>query len=306
MERLVYINGYMFPEHEAKISLFDVGRLYGACFYESIRTFRHIPFKLNEHLVRLERSLSYAGIMKPELMDRVHEAVEKTLEVNEGLFDPEDDFWFCVEVTPGVGFPMPVKENIYTHPTVVAYSSPLPYDEYARYYTEGKPVITSLFRNVPPQCFEQRCKNRSRLSHFLSKLSIQRVNPKAFALMLDINGFVSEGTGANIFFVIDKILYTPTVRNILAGISRQYVIELAKKLNLQVIETDITLYEAYNANEAFWTATSYCILPISSIDGRIIGEKYPGPITGKLIQIWSEEVGVDIVRQAQCFIKSGN
>jgi branched-chain amino acid aminotransferase len=301
VERKVYINGRMVPETQAVISIFDIGRLYGATFYESIRTFRHRLFKLPEHYQRLCRSLQYAGLLAALDFRRVEEAVERTLAENAVLTEPEDDLWICVEVTPGTGFPMPLAGAADSVPTVLAYSSPLPHGEYARCYAEGKAAVTSLYRSIPPQCFEQRCKNRSRLPHFLSKLDGKRADPQAFALMLDLDGFITEGTGANIFFVLGGDLYTPTTRNILAGISRQYVIELAGQLGVRVVEADLTLYDAYNAAEAFWTTTSYCVLPISRIDGRRIGSAWPGPAAARLLELWSREVGVDIVAQARRF-----
>lgn len=301
MERLIYLNGEMVPESEGRISIFDVGRLYGACFYESIRTFRHRPFRLAEHLERLKRSLRYGGILASLEWSRVEEAVQKTLQANEGLSDPEDDLWLCVEVTPGSSFPMPLRRSPGGSPTVLAYSSELPYGEYVRCYSQGKAAVTSPFRNIPPQSFEQRCKNRARLPHYLSKLDARRRDPDAFALMLDTDGFVSEGTGANIFFVAGGTLLTPGPRNILVGISRQYVIELAGRLGMPVSEREVSLYDAYNAEEAFWTTTSYCILPISRIDGRPIGGGRPGPATLELLQAWSREVEVDIVAQARRF-----
>jgi len=304
MERSVYLNGRMVPESQAVLSIFDIGRLYGATFYESIRTFRHRLFKLEAHLDRLRRSLAYAGLLEALDFSRVEEAVGRVLEANAGLSAPEDDLWICVEVTPGTGFPMPLSKQAETVPTVLAYSSPLPHREYARCYSEGKAAVTSLYRNIPPQCFEQRCKNRSRLPHFLSKLDGKRVDPSAFALMLDIEGFITEGTGANIFFLLDGVLTTPTTRNILVGVSRQFTIELAGALGIPVREADLTLYEAYNAAEAFWTTTSYCILPISRVDGRRIGSAWPGPVTARLLELWSREVGVDIVAQARRFAAS--
>ncbi|MBN2551229.1 MAG: aminotransferase class IV [Spirochaetales bacterium] len=301
MERSVYLNGKMIGESEARISIFDVGRLYGATFYESIRTFGHKLFHVEQHLERLRRSLSYAGILEQLEWSRVEEAVAQTLAANEKLIDAEDDMWLCVEVTPGTTFPMPLQKQVDTTPTVFAYSAALPHGEYARCYTEGKAVVTSLYRHIPPQCFEQRCKHRSRLPHFLSKLDAKRVDPDAFAVMLDIDGFITEGTGANIFFVVDGMLMTPKTRNILVGISRQYAIELAAGLGIPVQERDITLYDAYNAEEAFWTTSSYCILPICRMDGRKVGQQYPGKVAGALLREWSRKVGVDIVAQAQRF-----
>jgi branched-chain amino acid aminotransferase len=100
------------------------------------------------------------------------------------------------------------------------------------------------------------------------------------------------------------VLRTPTTRNILNGISRQTAIELAVKSGIEVQERDLTLYDAYTAEEAFWTTTSYCILPISSIDQRPIGQSYPGPLASRLLAAWSALVDVDIVAQAKRFAQS--
>ncbi|NLX99298.1 MAG: branched-chain amino acid aminotransferase [Rhodopirellula sp.] len=300
-ERLVYINGRLVPHREAVVSVFDVGRLYGVTVYESIRTFRHRFFKLEAHLQRLAASLAYLGLNDQVDMDRIREALDQVLAANRRLTHADDDLWVCVEVTPGETFPMPLVAPQSAQPTIIAYSSALPHASYARHYTAGKPVVTAPFRNIPPQCFDQRCKNRSRFPHYLAKRHAQQINPDAFALLLDVDGFVTEGTGANIFFVSGGTLQTPTTRNILNGVSRQAVIELARRQGSDVVERDLSLYDAYDAEEAFWTTTSYCILPISSIDNRRIGSEYPGPVARALLAAWSETVEVDIVAQAQRF-----
>jgi branched-chain amino acid aminotransferase len=302
-QRQVFINGKLVPENEATLSIFDVGRMYGATFYESIRTFRHRFFKLEEHLQRLEASLSYCGLAGIVSRQQVVAAIQQVFEANIELTHEDDDTWICVEVTPGEGFPMPLMKTAAAPATLIAYSSVLPHDSYVRHYTEGKRVVTARFRNIPPQCYEQRCKNRSRLPHFMAKLEVQKIDADAFALLLDADGFISEGTGANIFFASSGVLRTPTTRNILNGISRQTVIQLAGKLGEEVQERDLTLYDAYTAEEAFWTTTSYCILPISSIDGRRIGQLYPGLFASRLLAAWSALVDVDIVAQAQRFAR---
>ncbi|MCK4401940.1 aminotransferase class IV [bacterium] len=303
MERLVYMNGEMLPEKEAKVSIFDVGFLCGATFFESLRTFRHKFFKLEEHLRRFEMSLTYAGlaglITKGEMSDIMH----RVLDANIHITDTEDDIWMCAEVTPGRAFPMPLIEQQDKTPTVIVYSSELPYNRYLKYYTEGKHVLTSIIRNISTQSLASRAKNRNRIPHFLAKSEAAKKDPEATPLFLNIEGNIAEGIGANIFFVRDGILYTPTVKNILNGISRLTVIELAEKMNIKVIEKDLALYDAYNADEAFLTTTSYCILPISAIDNRKIGDSYPGPYAKKLLDAWSKKVGVNIVEQAQKFAK---
>lgn len=300
-QKLVYVNGRMVPEHEASVSLFDVGRLYGAAFYESIRTFGHKLFRLEAHYHRLKASLRYAGILDALDFSRVTDAVSLVLDANVESLDPENDIWICVEVTPGTAFPMPLQSRRSMIPTVVAYGSELPYREYAKYYQEGKAAVTSVFRNIPPESFSQRCKNRSRLSHYLSKVHCGTVNPDAFSLMLDLHGNITEGTGANVFFVFDGVLVTPTTKNILNGISRCFIIDLAHQEGIPFEERDITLFEAYTADEAFWTTTSYCVLPMSSVDARPFSSTVPGPITEKLLDAWSAAVGVDIVGQARMF-----
>jgi branched-chain amino acid aminotransferase len=300
-ERLAYVNGQLVPESQAAVSIFDVGFLYGVTLYESLRTFKHQYFLKDEHWVRLKRSLGYAGLGSLITQQVYDTVLDQTLHANIHLTDPEDDLWANFQVTPGKTFPMPLLGQADRTPTILCYTCALPHKECVNYYTHGKHVVTSLFRSPPPQCYEQRMKNRSRFPHFLSKQDAQRIDPDAFALMLDVDGFIAEGTGANIFFVLDGVLHTPTTRNILGGISRQYVMKLAAKLGLKVVEENLTLYEAYNAEEAFWTTSSYCLLPISVIDGRKIGRHYPGPVAKRLLDAWSEAVGVDIVEQARTY-----
>jgi len=304
-ERLVYINGELVPEPEARISIFDVGLMYGVTLYESLRSFKHKWFLQDEHWVRLKRSLGYAGLAGLVTKERYDAVLEETLQANIHLTPPDDDIWVNIQITPGRTFPMPLLGQTDATPTILCYTCEMPHTEYAKCYTEGKHAVTSLFRTPPPQCYEQRMKNRSRFPHFLSKQHAARLDPGAFGLMLDVDGFIAEGTGANIFLVLDGVLHTPKARNILVGVSRQYVISLARELGMEVVEEDLTLYEAYNAEEAFWTTSSYCILPVSMVDGRRIGERYPGPCAQRLLDAWSEKVGVDIVGQAQRFAAGG-
>jgi branched-chain amino acid aminotransferase len=300
MDTLVFINGRLVPEGDARISIFDIGFMYSAVFYESVRTFQHRIYMLEEHLDRLENSIRYVGMASLVRREDVARALEKTLEANIpllGLAD-DNDCWLCAEVTPGMGFPHPLMKGKGSEPTLVVYASLLPFDEYARCYSEGKPACVSSVPNVPPQIVDPRGKTRFRLHYFRAKLETTARDPEAFALLLDTNGFVTEGTGANVFAVRGGTLYTPTTRNILEGISRRVVITLARELGIPVVEADLTLFDFYNADEAFWTTSSYCILPMSRVNHNKIGTEIPGPITAKLLRAWSGSVGVDIVGQA--------
>ena len=118
-----------------------------------------------------------------------------------------------------------------------------------------------------------------------------------WALLLDPDGFVSEGTGANFFIVSNGELWTPEPRNILRGITRAHTMELAEKLGIVVREKNIELYDVIQADEAFYTSTPACIYPCTKINGIAIGSGKIGPMTQKLLDAWSEDVGVDIVEQ---------
>ncbi len=301
METLVYVNGRLVPEAEAKVSIFDIGFMYGAVFYEAVRTFGHRIYMLDEHLDRLESTLRYAGLPLLVPRGKVAEAMQQTLEANIPRFPlaPDNDCWLCAEVTPGTGFPHPLVKGKRGEPTLVVYASLLPFDEYARCYGEGKPARVATVPNVPPSVVDPRGKTRFRLHYFRAKVEVAAIDPDAFALLMGTDGFLTEGTGANIFTVRRGTLYTPTTRNILEGISRAVVIRLARELAIPVVECDMTLFDLYNAEEAFWTTSSYCILPVSRVNHVPVGKDIPGPVTSRLLDAWSRSVGVDIVGQAR-------
>jgi branched-chain amino acid aminotransferase len=115
-------------------------------------------------------------------------------------------------------------------------------------------------------------------------------------LLIDDDGFLCEGTGANVFLVKDDIVYTPEGRNCLRGISRDYVMT-----RWPCREKNLDLYDLLTADEAFFTGTPFCILPITACNGQLIGEGTPGDITQTLLRIWSDNVGVDIVQQIKAW-----
>ena len=298
MATLVYLNGEFLPDEKARISIFDVGFMYGAVFMEALRTFKHQLYRLDDHLERLDQSIRYAGLEPLISREEMGNILQQTLDANISQFERDDDCWICAQLTPGQGFPQPLMSGGRSQPTVMAYVSPLPFDEYADAYTRGKAAVISTVRNVPPSVVDPRAKTRFRLHYFMAKLEAKRRDPDAFALLLDCQGHVSEGTGANLFIVSDGALHTPTLSNVLEGISRRVVIELAKDLGISVFERDLGQYDILNADEGFWTTSSYCMLPVSRIEGHRLGESIPGPVTERILAAWSAKVGVDIVAQA--------
>lgn len=298
MQTLTYLNGKMVREDEAVISVWDIGFMYSAVFMEAVRTFRHAVYRLEDHLARLEDGMRYAGLGSLVSKTDMGAIVQRTLDANIHLFEKDDDCWMCFQVTPGRGFPHPMMKGGDVTPTVMCYVSPLPYAEYCDGYEAGRPAIVPAVRNVPPSVVDLRGKTRFRLHYYMARLQCQAVDPTAFALLLDTDGYVTEGTGANFFVAKDGVLYTATTRNILDGISRRTVIGLAGELGVPVVEKDLTLFDLYRADEAFWTTSSYCMLPCPKIN-HVRLPQCPGPLFRKIIAMWGERVGVDIIGQAR-------
>ena len=297
-ERTVYISGRMVPESSATISIFDSAVLLGDCITESTRTFRHQPFRLDDHIKRLYKSLKVSRVnprLTPEEMTR---ATLDVLEANRGHMGPNDDCWIVHNISRGLMKPGPSPAQ--TNPaTIMIFTSPMDLRGWVRYYTEGCHAVTSFSRAIPAQSLDARIKNRSRLFYTMADTEARLVDPDAQVIILDIEGNVSENKGGNIFLIGDGVLKTPSTENCLDGISRQTVIELAKKLNIPVQETRLQIYDFYTADEVFFTSTPYCIMPATKCNGLVVGNGHVGPMTQRLLAAWSDLVGMDIVEQAQ-------
>ena len=142
-------------------------------------------------------------------------------------------------------------------------------------------------------------KNRSRLHYRLAELEVKRADSSAWALLLDNQGFIAEGTGSNFFIVQGSRLITPEPRNCLRGISRNYVLGLARELGIDYRERNLEPYDCANADEAFFTGTPFCIIPVSRFNWVTLGRGSTGEVTRALTQAWIDRVGCDFVRQSQ-------
>jgi branched-chain amino acid aminotransferase len=176
----------------------------------------------------------------------------------------------------------------------------------AHYYDAGRHVVTPPTRHSHPLTLDPKIKYRSRLHFAIADAEARLVDPEAIPLMLDLDGNLAEGTGWNFFLVRKGELLTPAERNILAGISRQTTIELATKDGIRVIERDLQPYDALNADEAFITATSLCLMPVTRFNGQPIGEGRPGPMTRRLMSLWKEYLNFDFEAQAKEFLQTAS
>jgi branched-chain amino acid aminotransferase len=157
--------------------------------------------------------------------------------------------------------------------------------------------VTPSIRHVPPQCYDPKMKYRSRMHYYLADKEAQLVDPDAVALLLDLEGNVTETGGANFLIVQEDRIVSPSPRNILPGVSRKVVFELAAGLGIGTAEGDFQVHDVVNADEAFTTSTPYCLMPVTRANGIAIGSGRPGPFFARLAAAWSEEVGVDILDQ---------
>ena len=295
--RSVYINGQFVPEDQATLSIYDAAVLFAHTVTDACRTFNHRIFRLDAHLERLLRSLEMARIEHPYTLDSLRAATGELLERNLPLIGPDEEYRIDHNISAGQRFPIgsePPKPG----PTAWFYARPVPLAEWARDYEMGAHAVVVETRAIPRACLDPRMKCRNRMHLALADNEAEAREPGACALMLDFDGNITESTGANFFIVSDGVLRTAPDSHVLPGISRQTIFELAETLGLSARVESLPPDDVSQADEAFFTSTPYCLLPVTVFNGAPIGDGRPGPITRRLLAAWSDLVGVDIVKQA--------
>jgi branched-chain amino acid aminotransferase len=261
------------------------------------RSFNGKAFRLKEHIDRLYRSLRYTGI-DPGLSAAEMVAIsEDVLDRNRHLLGPDEDFWLGQRVSRGV---KQVEGDNWDHygPNIVVECMPLPLKDRAVHFRDGIDVIVPSVRRVPPDSLTPRAKTHNYLNLIMADREVKTRDPKAWAVLLDMNGSLCEGLGSNIFVVRDGRVRTPRERYVLPGVSRQATIDLANQIGIPFAEDDIDLYDAYTADEIFLTSTSLCICGVRSINGnKPAAGAVPGPVTQRLIDAYKAMVGCDFVAQ---------
>jgi branched-chain amino acid aminotransferase len=300
--RIAWFNGKFMPENQVLISFRDRSWRYGDGVFDMTRTFNGVAFRLKEHIDRLYRSLRYLRLdpgMSPQEMIEVSEQI---VACNEHLRAAASDWWIGQRVSRGID---PIGDEVPEHqgPNIVVECTPLPLKVRARQFRDGLDVWTPAQHRIAPDMLSPRAKTHNYLNMIVAEQSVKAHDPEGWALLLDANGNLAEGMGSNIFIVREGKLYTPSERYVLPGISRQMTLDLARELDIPAIEGDIDLFDAANAEEMFLTSTSLCILPVKSFNGGPVADgKTPGPITRKLIEAYSKDVGCDFVGQYLKFL----
>ena len=269
------VNGEITPAEEARVSVLDNGFTFGDAVYETLRTYGGRPFHLDRHLERLRRSAERLAIPMPagDVLARDLDALLARAANSES--------YIRIIVTRGRG-DISYHFDRVKGPTVVMVVKPLaPFP--ASYHTEGVPVILSSVRRNSPRSLDPAIKSCNLLNNILAMREAQAKG--AFEpVMLNETGEVAETASANLFLVKDGTLLTPPLdAGILAGVTRQLVLDLAPGLALPVREEPVSVKDLLAADEAFITSTLKEVLPVATIDGRPVGAGHPGPVTLRLL-----------------------
>ncbi|MDC0092775.1 aminotransferase class IV [Alphaproteobacteria bacterium] len=299
-KRLVYVNGNFVAEQDAKISIFDSALMFGDMVFEMTRSFNGEQFKLREHLERLYVGIKIFHIPINITIDEMELACLDVIEKNKPAFENHDEHRLMINVSRGpLGIYAPVFDGK-LEPTVVIADFPLKWTvaAMAPLYDTGINAVIPSQRAIPAYLMDPKIKNRSRVFYQMANIEVSHIKGENnWALLLDPDGFITEGTGDNFFIVKNREIITPEGRNILRGIMRDYIFELAKQLDIPCRESNIEPYDVYQADEAFMTGTPFCLLPTVSLNGIKIGDGKMGKISQKLLSHWSNNVGLDIENQ---------
>ena len=285
---LLYLNGAILEEAEARISPFDRGFLWGDGVYEITPCFNGRMYRLEDHLERLYRSLRYVRIDPGLSLDEMAAKTRELLVANSNRLMPGGAYRVGHWVTRGVNRESFGAGDVGAA-TVMMFFRPVEVEAIARDQRDGIVLSVPATRRTPPEAIEARAKVTSKMNQILAELDAGAHGAKS--LMLDINGNVAENSSANFFLVRDGVLWTAPERNILEGITRKVVFEIAARLDIRVEERDFTMYDVAQADEYFLTSSAICAMPVRQIDSFTPKAGIPGPVTQRLIEAFASDTG---------------
>jgi len=277
MELQVYINGEFFPQSKAFVSVFDHGFLYGDGVFEGIRSYNGRVFRLDEHIDRLYESASSITLNIPLSKEELKEAVLATLRKNK-----LKAAYIRLVVSRGKG-DLGLDPRKCKNPSIIIIT-----DKIALYpknlYKEGLKIVTVDTIRNHPQALDPRVKSLNYLNNILGKIEAISKN-SVEGIMLDRQGLVTECTGDNIFIIFEGELLTPPLHlGVLEGVTRDIVLNIARKLKIPSMEKAFSLNELYKAQECFLTGTAAEIIPVVQVDDKVVGDGKPGQTTLKLVE----------------------
>ena len=279
----VWIDGKLYDKADAKISVYDHGLLYGDGIFEGIRVYAGRIFRAEAHLKRLYDSAKAIRLAIPLSPADFLAAIEETVRANNLT-----DCYIRAVVTRGVGF-LGIDPNKCSNPSVIIIADQI--HVYPKEtYDKGIAVITAATIRTHPAALSPRVKSLNYLNNILARIEANDAGVPE-AIMLNSAGNVAEGTVQNIFIVRDGKVFTPTVVDgILEGVTRQTMLDLCLKLNVPHEERTLQKHDLYVADECFLTGTGAEVMPVTKIDGRVVGTGTAGPVTKRLIEAFHKFV----------------
>ena len=278
---LIYLDGKIVPESEAKVSVFDHGLLYGDGIFEGIRFYNGRVFRLDQHIRRLYDSAKSILLNIPLTPDEMVKATCETVRAN-GLRDG----YIRLVVTRGPG-PMGLSPFKCPKASVIVIASSITlYPKEA--YETGLTMATCATRRPRHDILSPMVKSLNYLNNVMAKVEAIQAGAEE-GLMLNDAGLVAECTGDNIFVIRDGAISTPPLTaGALDGITRRVVFEIAAELGIPIRETDMSRHEIYTADECFLTGTAAEVIAAVKLDQRPIGDGKPGTLTQRIIARFRE------------------
>lgn len=292
---LIWLNGAITEEAEARISPFDRGFLWGDGVYEITPVFNGRAYRLADHLDRLGRSLAYLQIAPDRDKAALLRATESYLDANAkaGRLGESAMYRLGHWVTRGPDSPTMAARDA-GPATVMMWLRPADAGAVARNQRDGVKLVVSATRRNAPSSIEPRAKVTSKINQILAEMDAAAQG--GLALMLDLDGNVAEQAVANFFIVRDGVLWTPPEGNILEGVTRKVVFEIAARLGIPVEQKLFTLYDVAQADEFFITSSAICAMPVRQVDRFTPKVGIPGPVTRRLIDAFTADTGLDFAR----------
>ena len=277
----VCIDGTLYHRDDAKISVFDSAVQGGDAVWEGVRVYNGRVFKLDAHLDRMADSAHAMAFEGVPSRDTIKDAIFKTLQAN-GMYD---EAHIRLTLTRGrkVTSGMSPKWNQYGCTLIVLAEWKKPV-----YSQAGIRLITAAIRRNPPQCVDSKIHHNNLINNILAKIEANAAGVDD-AVMLDVDGFLSETNATNIFLVKKGRVFTPFADSCLHGITRATVIDLCQQHQIPVQEKRLTILEMYTADEVFVTGSMGELTPVVEIDGRTIGQQAKGPVTAQLLDLYLQK-----------------
>lgn len=297
-ELLAYLNGEYVPQSECKLPVFDLGIVLGAAVTDFTRTFNGNLFRLEDHVDRLYKSCKYTYLQPKQTKEETIEISRKLVEENSKIM-PGVEWGVIYYITAGVNVQYAGGAGLQDdlESTYVQHVFPMPFHLWTDIYKNGVHCVTPAHRHFPPQCMSSKIKNRNRLHMWIGGKEAALADPKAMALYLDINGFITETGGSNFLIYKDGKVISPNPPNILWGISLQTVTEILCDMGVPFETDDITAYDVVNSDEAFIPTSPYCIGPVTKFNGQQIGDGKPGELWREILDRWSDIVEKDLYKE---------